>query len=211
MSKINLLPWRDELREARKKAFVFMSVVAALIGVFIVAATWFFFDQRLTDQNQANQIIVDHNNQLNQKLSSLDGLQERRKEIVDRMHLIQNLQSQRPVIVRIVDELPRVIPKNVYLTKFTRNGDSFTLEGRAESPNAVAELMRLMSASPWYRNVFMSSFLANDTKSNPSTPGSVIPRDEDKYGMFVVTANLGEKAKDINALTTVDEDREEGE
>ncbi|MCF9033528.1 PilN domain-containing protein [Acinetobacter nectaris] len=205
MSKINLLPWRDELREARKKQFIFFSICAALVGAIFVVLAWVYFNQKLTDQIQANQIVVTSNQELDQKLKSLDGLQEKRKEIVDRMHLIQNLQSQRPIIVRLLDELPRVIPKNVYLTKFTRNGDSFTLEGRAESPNAVAELMRLMSASPWYRNVFMSSFLANDNKTAINTQSSVVPRDEDKYGTFVVTADLGEKANDINALTSIEQ------
>ncbi|ESK39319.1 hypothetical protein P256_01437 [Acinetobacter nectaris CIP 110549] len=205
MSKINLLPWRDELRETRKKAFVFISVLAALIGIVITALAWFYFNQRLNDQTQANQIVTTSNQELDQKLKSLDGLQERRKEIVDRMHLIQNLQSQRPVVVRLLDELPRVIPKNVFLTKFTRNGDSFTFEGRAESPNAVAEMMRLMSASPWYRNVFMSSFLANDNKGTANMPSSVVPRDEDKYGTFIVTADLGEKANDLNALTNIEQ------
>jgi type IV pilus assembly protein PilN len=205
MSKINLLPWRDELRETRKKAFVFISVLAALMGIVITALAWFYFNQRLNDQTQANQIVTTSNQELDQKLKSLDGLQERRKEIVDRMHLIQNLQSQRPVVVRLLDELPRVIPKNVFLTKFTRNGDSFTFEGRAESPNAVAEMMRLMSASPWYRNVFMSSFLANDNKGTANMPSSVVPRDEDKYGTFIVTADLGEKANDLNALTNIEQ------
>ncbi|MCF8999024.1 PilN domain-containing protein [Acinetobacter nectaris] len=205
MSKINLLPWRDELRETRKKAFVFISVLAALIGIVITALAWFYFNQRLNDQTQANQIVTTSNQELDQKLKSLDGLQERRKEIVDRMHLIQNLQSQRPVVVRLLDELPRVIPKNVFLTKFTRNGNSFTFEGRAESPNAVAEMMRLMSASPWYRNVFMSSFLANDNKGTANMPSSVVPRDEDKYGTFIVTADLGEKANDLNALTNIEQ------
>lgn len=205
MSKINILPWRDELRETRKKAFVFISVLAALIGIVITALAWFYFNQRLNDQTQANQIVTTSNQELDQKLKSLDGLQERRKEIVDRMHLIQNLQSQRPVVVRLLDELPRVIPKNVFLTKFTRNGDSFTFEGRAESPNAVAEMMRLMSASPWYRNVFMSSFLANDNKGTANMPSSVVPRDEDKYGTFIVTADLGEKANDLNALTNIEQ------
>lgn len=80
------------------------------------------------------------------------------------MKLIQGLQSQRPVVVRLVDELVRVTPSAMYLTKFSRTGDKFTIEGKAESPNTVAELLRNLEASPWYRNAFMNSFLANEEK-----------------------------------------------
>ena len=76
------------------------------------------------------------------------------------MKLIQGLQGQRPITVRLVDELVRVTPPTMYLTKFTRTGDKFTIEGKAESPNTVAELLRILEASPWYRNACMTSFLA---------------------------------------------------
>jgi type IV pilus assembly protein PilN len=63
------------------------------------------------------------------------------------MKLIQGLQGQRPVAVRLVDEMVRVTPSNMYITKFVRTGDKFTIEGKAESPNTVPE----PSYEPWHR------------------------------------------------------------
>ena len=111
--------------------------------------------------------------------------------IVERMKLIQGLQGQRPITVRLVDELVRVTPPTMYLTKFTRTGDKFTIEGKAESPNTVAELLRNLEASPWYRNAFMNSFLAAEEKKD-KTAASLVPRVEENYGSFVVTVDLGE-------------------
>ena len=92
-----------------------------------------------------------------------------------------------------MDELVRIMPTTVYVTKFTRAGDKFTIEGKAESPNAVAELLRGLEASPWYRNAFMNSFLAAvENKEKAAT--SVVPRVEESYGTFIVTADLGEIA-----------------
>ena len=186
MAKINLLPWRDERREQRKKSFILVSIVSALMGVLVVFLAWSFFEHKLNDQQEANQLITNNN----QKLQALNGLQEQRKAIIDRMKLIQGLQAQRPITVRLVDELVRVIPDNLYLTKLTRQGDQFSIEGKAESPNIVAEFMRKLGASPWYRNVFMSSFIAADDKGNAQQT-SVVPRVEASYGSFVVTADLG--------------------
>ena len=191
MAKINLLPWRDELREQRKKKFVAVCVGVAALGVASVFSGWVYFDQKLDDQEQANQLIVSTNQNLDAQLKSLDGLQERRNAIIERMKLIQGLQGQRPITVRLVDELVRVTPPTMYLSKFTRTGDKFTIEGKAESPNTVAELLRNLEASPWYRNAFMNSFLAAEEKKDKAV-SSLVPRVEENYGSFVVTVDLGE-------------------
>ncbi len=190
MAKINLLPWRDELRE-RKKKFVAFCVGVAALGVASVFSGWVYFDWKLDDQEQANQLIVSTNQNLDAQLKSLDGLQERRNAIIERMKLIQGLQGQRPITVRLVDELVRVTPPTMYLSKFTRTGDKFTIEGKAESPNTVAELLRNLEASPWYRNAFMNSFLAAEEKKDKAV-SSLVPRVEENYGSFVVTVDLGE-------------------
>ena len=195
MAKINLLPWRDELREQRKKQFITICVITALLAIASVLATWFYLDQKLNDQEQANQLVTSTNQNLDTQLKSLDGLQERRNTVIERMKLIQGLEGQRPVTVRLVDELVRIMPANVYMTKFSRSGDKFTIEGKAESPNAVAELLRGLEASAWYRNAFMNSFLsANENKEKDKAATSVVPRFEESYGTFVVTADLGEIA-----------------
>jgi len=198
MAKINLLPWRDELREQRKKQFIAYCVGVAALGVASVLAGWSYLDYKLNDQEQANQLIVSTNQNLDTQLKSLDGLQERRNAIIERMKLIQGLQGQRPVAVRLIDELVRVTPPTMYLTKFTRTGDKFTIEGKAESPNTVAELLRNLEASPWYRNAFMNSFLAAEEKKD-KTVSSLIPRIEENYGSFVVTVDLGEIGTTVEA------------
>ena len=189
MAKINLLPWRDGLREKRKKEFVLFSALAGILGLLILGLTWFYFDNRLQDQEQANQLIVSTNQNLDVQLKALDGLQEQRDQIIERMKLIQGLQGQRPIPVRLADEIVRVAPANLYITKFQRVGDKFTLEGKAESPNTVAELLRNLEASPWYRNAFMNSFVAVEEKKD-QPKSSLLPRVEDSYGSFIVTVDL---------------------
>ncbi|TCM69120.1 type IV pilus assembly protein PilN [Acinetobacter calcoaceticus] len=193
MSKINLLPWRDELRELKKQRFIAISILSAVCGLFSVMLAWSYFAYKFEDQNEANQLIVSSNQSLDQQLKKIQGLKEQRNAIIEHMRLIQGLQSQRPTTVRIIDELVRVIPAGMYLTKISRVDGRFSIEGRAENPNTVAELMRRLEASPWFRNAFMSRFLAVEEKTMPAT-GSVVPRVEAKYGSFTVTADVGEIA-----------------
>ncbi len=195
MAKINLLPWREELREKRKKQFIAASAGVALLGVLLVGLIWFFYDQKLNDQEQANQLILSTNQNLDVQLKALDGLQEQRNAIVERMKLIQGLQTQRPIAVHLIDEIVRVTPSNMYITKFQRTGDKFTIEGRAESPNTVAELLRNLEASSWYRNAFMNAFIVTEQKEK--APSSIIPRVEESYGSFTVTVDLDQIAQPV--------------
>lgn len=204
MAKINLLPWRDALREKRKKEFIAYCIGAAVLGIILVASAWFYYSQKLEDQEQANQLVVSTNQNLDVQLKSLEGLQEQRNAIVERMKLIQGLQGQRPVTVRLADELVRVTPSNMYITKFVRTGDKFTIEGKAESPNTVAEFLRNLEASAWYRNAFMNSFLAVEEQKDKA-PSSIVPRVEEAYGTFVVTADLDEIAQPTPDATAASE------
>lgn len=188
MAKINLLPWREALREQRKKEFFAISGAVALLGVVLSGLIWLFFNNQLQDQNDANQTVVAANQQLDRQLKELDGLQERKEQIVERMKLIQDLQGVRPVIVHVFDELAKLTPSNMYVTEFSRKENKFTLKGKAQDPNVVSDFLRNLDASPWFRNAFMNSFEAVEVK--PVQQGSVLPREEDAYGVFDVTVDL---------------------
>ncbi|WP_218208725.1 PilN domain-containing protein [Acinetobacter sp. F9] len=195
MARINLLPWRDELRIKRNNEFVAICVGALFLGLAAAGSTWFYYDHKLQDQEQANQLIQSTNQNLDVQLKALEGLQEQRNAIVERMKLIQGLQTQRPIAVHLIDEIVRVTPSNMYITKFQRIGDKFTIEGRAESPNTVAELLRNLEASSWYRNAFMNAFIVTEQKEK--APSSIIPRVEESYGSFTVTVDLDQIAQPV--------------
>ncbi len=195
MARINLLPWRDELRIKRNNEFVAICVGALFLGLAAAGSTWFYYGHKLQDQEQANQLIQSTNQNLDVQLKALDGLQEQRNAIVERMKLIQGLQTQRPIAVHLIDEIVRVTPSNMYITKFQRTGDKFTIEGRAESPNTVAELLRNLEASSWYRNAFMNAFIVTEQKEK--APSSIIPRVEESYGSFTVTVDLDQIAQPV--------------
>lgn len=221
--RINLLPWRSELREKRKKAFITHCVIAGILGAASVFGVYMYYSQQLSEQEQANQMITAENAKLDEQLKSLEGLEKRRAQITERMKLIEGLQGQRPVIVRLVDEVVRMTPTEMYLTQFQRAENKFTFTGKAQDPNVVAEFLRNLEASPWFRNAFMNSYLAADDKMNASTNStnpqqnaqgvsSLVQRPELSYGTFVVTVDLdqpkapapGEQALDNATVVTTD-------
>ncbi|MFZ5559951.1 MAG: PilN domain-containing protein [Pseudomonadota bacterium] len=152
MAKINLLPWRQELRKQRQQEFIAIVMAVAVVAVAIILFGHVALSKQVGDQEERNQYIRAELAKLDTQIQEIDELQRRREELLARMKVIQDLQGRRPVIVRIFDELVRIMPDGVYITSLDRKGDSFTLSGVAETAGQVSNLMRNFDASPWFKD-----------------------------------------------------------
>ena len=72
--------------------------------------------------------------------------------LLNKMNVIQDLQTRRPLVVRMMDELVRVMPNGVFLTKIDQKGQQLLLEGVAQSNARVSSLMRNLDESSWFTN-----------------------------------------------------------
>ncbi|PAU88190.1 PilN domain-containing protein [Pseudomonas jilinensis] len=149
MARINLLPWREELREERKKEFL---TVLALIVLFAGALVFLadrHFNSQISHQNARNELLRQEIRLLEARIREIDQLQARRTQLLERMKVIQDLQGNRPIIVRVFDELTRSLPDGVYFTSLEMKGSTISVKGGAESNSRVSNLMRQMDASDW--------------------------------------------------------------
>ena len=95
MSNINLLPWRLARAQRQKKQFGIM------IGLFLAATASLAFavdwlvQQQIGYQQQRNQRLLQEMATLDTQLGEIRLLKERRKELIDRMQLIEQLQTRR--------------------------------------------------------------------------------------------------------------------
>ncbi|MEX2131605.1 MAG: PilN domain-containing protein [Pseudohongiellaceae bacterium] len=150
MAQINLLPWRERLREERKREFL-----TIMVGVLIIAGGLIFlvdryFRSEINTQIARNDFIRTEIQQLDERVSEINQLQQQKQEIRARMNVIQNLQGSRPVIVRIFDELVRALPQGVYFSRIQREDTTMSIDGVAESYAMLTELMRRLDSSDWF-------------------------------------------------------------
>lgn len=149
MARINLLPWREQLREERKQRFV-----VSLMGVAVVAAGLLFlgdqyFTHAIEQQNARNEFIRKEIAALDARIVEIKQLRERRQQLLERMKIIQDLQGNRPIIGRVFDQLVRTLPDGVYFTGLKMTGRTIAIVGGAESNNRVSNLMRNLDKSEW--------------------------------------------------------------
>lgn len=149
MARINLLPWRDQQREERKKQFLILLAAVVLLCGGIVFLTDQYIKGQIDRQTARNNYLQAENTKLDQRIKEISELKTRRKQLLARMRIIQDLQGNRPIIGRVFDQLVRTLPDGVYFTDVKMNGKQIDIAGAAESNNRVSDLMRNLDASPW--------------------------------------------------------------
>lgn len=157
MARINLLPWRDELRQEKKKEFFTVLVGFGILGV-LCGYVWISSVQgAIDDQQSRNKRLENEIAALEEQVKEIQELKQRKAELLDRMEVIQDLQYTRPVIVHYFDELVRVVPEGVSLITLSREGDNFSITGMAESYNRISSLLRNLEGSEWFDEANMST------------------------------------------------------
>ena len=150
MARINLLPWREQLREERKKRFFAALAMSAMIGGAVVFTGDMMSRSSVDAQISRNQYLKSHIKKLDKSIIELKDLRDKRGQLLERMKVIQSLQGNRPVSVRVFDQLVRVVPKGVYFKKVSMNDSTLKLVGIAESNNQISALMRNFNSSDWF-------------------------------------------------------------
>ncbi|MDO6682855.1 MULTISPECIES: PilN domain-containing protein [unclassified Oceanobacter] len=150
MANINLLPWRQELRKEKQQQFISIIAVVAAIAAGLVWMVSSYYDSELSNQRGRNSFLSQEISKLDKKIVEINELTATREQLIERMELIQNLQGNRPVIVRLFDELARSVPEDLYYTSLSIQGSRVNVKGVAKSNNRVAALMRNFDESEWF-------------------------------------------------------------
>lgn len=157
MAKINLRPWREELRAEKQKEFTVMVLGAAVIAAGLAFLWSSDLDSRVAYQQSRNAYIETATKKLDTQIREIENLKRKRDELLARMKVIQDLQGKRPVIVRTFDELVRTLPDGLFYTDLKKSGDRVSIVGMAESNSRVSELMRQFENSDWFKDPNLSN------------------------------------------------------
>ncbi|HQV81336.1 MAG: PilN domain-containing protein [Moraxellaceae bacterium] len=190
MAKINLLPWRQELKKQRQQEFIVINAAVALSAAAIIMFFHILLSSQLSDQEERKAYIQSEIATLDGQIKQIDELQTRKDELLARMKVIQDLQGRRPVIVRVFDELARTVPNKVYLISVVRKDDVFTIEGYAESNTQVSSFLRNINNSAWFKNPVLSTVVAADDQNKKSDKASAKAAIDKKNNRFALTVEL---------------------
>jgi type IV pilus assembly protein PilN len=149
MIRINLLPHREQRRQARQRQFVSLSIGLAILGLAVVLLGHVIFGAQIENQQSRNALLKTEIGKLDEQIKEIDKLREQTQALLARKQVVETLQSNRTDAVHLLDQMVRQLPDGIYLRSIRQVGSKVTMVGYAQSNARVSTLMRNIDSSPW--------------------------------------------------------------
>ncbi len=165
MAHINLLPWREEAEKAKQREYFTVLTAVALCAFAIVFLVGQFYQMRIDGQISRNQYLKNEIQLLDARIKEINSLNEKKTELLKRTSVVEQLQRSRNVGTQVLDEIAKIVPAGVYLTKMEKQGNSLQLLGKSESNNHLANMIRKIETSELFTDAVLESITSNDAQS----------------------------------------------
>ncbi len=172
MIRINLLPHREEKRQAQKRQMGVIAGGVAILGIVSVLLGYTIIAGIIEYQNGNNAFLKTEISKLDKEIAEIKILKDKTKSLLDRKKVVEDLQTDRSSSVHLLDQLVRQLPEGIYLKAIKQNGKSITLQGYAQSNARVSTLMRNLEESPWLESpnlVEVKAVTVNNLRANEFT------------------------------------------
>lgn len=149
MSKINLLPWREERRKELQQQFITKLGVVAILAAAVWGAVHYYYVQLIDVENSRIALVEENIAVVDKKIKEIKELEKEKERLLSRMRAIEQLQGNRPLIVRFFDELIESLPEGMSITSISQKGTGISVDGLAQSNARVSSFMRKLEGSEW--------------------------------------------------------------
>ena len=150
--RINLLPHREQKRQARQRQFYTLMISLAILGLAVIALVHGILAAQIQSQEARNRVLKGEIAKLDEQIKEIDRLRDQIQAVLARKQVVETLQGNRSEAVHLLDQLVRQLPDGIYIRSVRQVGGKVTIVGFAQSNARVSTLMRNIEASPWLSN-----------------------------------------------------------
>jgi len=147
--RINLLPHREQKRQARQRQFYTLMISLAILGLAVIALVHGILAAQIQSQEARNRVLKGEIAKLDEQIKEIDRLRDQIQAVLARKQVVETLQGDRSEAVHLLDQLVRQLPDGIYLRSIRQTDARVTIVGYAQSNARVSTLMRNIEASPW--------------------------------------------------------------
>ncbi len=166
LHQINLLPWRDEIRDQHKKRFVHLVILGTIIAFLGQWAVGNYFHGQHAKQQSRLSYLDKYIAELDQKIQSLKVAEQEHKAILTRLDVVESLQLGRNKTTDFMNLMPELIPEGVYVDKIKMNGQEIEMSGISDSTARLATMLDNLERSDSLKGVEMHSIVHNRKRFN---------------------------------------------
>ncbi|OHQ23858.1 pilus assembly protein PilP [Neisseria sp. HMSC066H01] len=148
LTRINLLPYREEIKQRKQQQFKVLMLGAFAVGLGLAAATYLGIDNAISNQEGRNNFLQTEIDRLDRELGEIDKLQQEKEAFLAKKLKVEELQEKRYQAAYILDSLNALTPDNTYLTALeAESPTSYKISGHAISDNKIAVMMRSLPST----------------------------------------------------------------
>ena len=149
MARINLLPWRENLRQERQRNFMIALGATALVAVVLVFLGSHLVERQIDGQDARNRYLESEIRELDRDIATIENLERTRDNLLARKNVIERLQENRSMMVHLFNSLAQTVPEGIRLTSVRQAGEELTIEGTTQSETRVSDYMRNIESAEW--------------------------------------------------------------
>lgn len=180
--RINLLPVRQAAKRKDSAQILILGALVLLgagIGNYIWLSSTEDRSKRLEQKIAETQARI---TELEKVIGEVNNINKRKKEVEDKLKVLNELRKGRSGPVRMLDALATSIPNKVAINSFDESNSAVRLAGKAVSHEDVAEFMKSLSSIVW----------------TPKGIGRIVERKRDATNMRVELLAAGGAIEDFN-------------
>lgn len=186
LHSVNLLPWREELRERHKRRFISMLILGVLIAVLMQWAVGLYLQEQKHTQLDRLDYLNSYIKQQDTEIAALKKVEQEHKALLTRLSVVEKLQQKRNKAADFMNVVPTLIPEGVYVDKIKMNGLHIRISGISDTTSRLATMLDNLESSPVISNVEMHSIVHDK------------PRFGKKFQTFKVSFSFAPESTKVN-------------
>jgi type IV pilus assembly protein PilN len=154
MIKINLLPYREKEKKESLQQQIVVFVGVLVIFVLIILGVHAYFILNVSGLESKIKAAETRLAYLDKKVGDIEGFKRDKRELEQKLGVINSLETDRLFPVRMLDELNMIVPaKDAWLEKITQTKQELRIEGTARDNTVVANLMKNLEKADFIKSV----------------------------------------------------------
>ena len=184
MIRINLLPLRDSEMAVGRRNQLSLVALGATISALIMVVPYMIQSRQMSSIADEIDQVQDETLVVAKKVGEVKNLDRLRLEVQAKLEVIQDLNDKRVGPARVLADLSRATPENLWLLDFNEGNAQATLTGMALDNETIARFMRQLSASQYFTAVDLVE-TSRRTSNLPKSTGAPL-----SFTRFIVKSTI---------------------
>ncbi|MBI4621553.1 MAG: PilN domain-containing protein [Desulfobacterales bacterium] len=153
MIRINLLSVREDRKKEGARQSISIGILSLVLLVLVLGYIQINASRRINTLNSEIKSTEEEINRLNKVVGDVEEYKKRKKELQEKIKVIDMLSRKKTGPVHMLDELSKSTPGKLWITSLQEIDLKLTLSGIALDNETIASFMRNMERSTYFSDI----------------------------------------------------------